>query len=119
MAAAFDIVLHKGTIGTLANMLVAAAAAVVLWFADSSHCLLPAGEVYNIGGGPEMPNVEVARKLLKIFKRDDQEDEFIKYVVDRPFNDLRYVVTPLCHHPACLATLTSHPHTGVVLSGTC
>lgn len=33
VAAAFDIVLHKGTIGTLASMLVAAA--VVLWFADS------------------------------------------------------------------------------------
>lgn len=62
VARAFDVVLHKGTIGM----------------------------TYNIGGGDEVSNITVARKLLSLFEMEDQEDTMITYVRDRPFNDLRY-----------------------------
>jgi len=65
VANAFDIILHKGE----------------------------AGQVYNIGGKNELSNLEVSRQLLKIFGKEDKEDELITFVPDRKFNDLRYTIT--------------------------
>lgn len=62
VAKAFDVVLHKGTIGM----------------------------TYNIGGGDEVSNLTVARKLLSLFDMTEQEETMITFVEDRPFNDLRY-----------------------------
>jgi UDP-glucose 4,6-dehydratase len=64
VASAFDVILHNGV----------------------------PGHVYNIGGRNEIPNIEVARQLLKIFGKEDQELDLIKYVPDRKFNDLRYTI---------------------------
>eukprot|EP00541_Cyclophora_tenuis_P014056 CAMPEP_0116564588 /NCGR_PEP_ID=MMETSP0397-20121206/13386_1 /TAXON_ID=216820 /ORGANISM="Cyclophora tenuis, Strain ECT3854" /LENGTH=357 /DNA_ID=CAMNT_0004091187 /DNA_START=23 /DNA_END=1096 /DNA_ORIENTATION=- len=64
VASAFDVILHKGT----------------------------PGHVYNIGGENEIPNIDVAKTLLKVFGLDKEEDKWIKFVPDRKFNDLRYTI---------------------------
>ena len=50
-----------------------------------------AGEVYNIGGGPdgEIPNRDVTYALLDILKKPES---LIKHVADRPGHDRRYSV---------------------------
>jgi dTDP-glucose 4,6-dehydratase len=45
------------------------------------------GEVYNIGGKQELPNIELARKILKRLGKDES---WLKYVQDRPGHDFRY-----------------------------
>jgi UDP-glucose 4,6-dehydratase len=69
VARAFDVVLHKGSVG----------------------------EIYNIGGNNEKSNIEVARELLKSLGKvaaagslEAAEAKHIVLVPDRPFNDLRY-----------------------------
>jgi len=63
VAAAFDLILHKGVIG----------------------------DIYNVGGGRELPNITVAKTLIKLVKGEGVDvDKYIRYVPDRPFNDLRY-----------------------------
>ena len=62
-----------------------------LFFFPNRHKGLP-GHVYNIGGDNEVSNVKVAKTLLKIFGLEDKEDEYITYVPDRQFNDLRYTI---------------------------
>ena len=47
------------------------------------------GEVYNIGGGCEMRNLDVAKLILKALGRGE---ELIKFVTDRPGHDLRYAI---------------------------
>lgn len=47
------------------------------------------GEVYNIGGGVEMTNIELTRKVLKIMKKPGS---LIKKVSDRPGHDRRYSI---------------------------
>lgn len=47
------------------------------------------GEIYNIGADNQIPNIEIARKLLELTGRDDS---FIEYVDDRPGHDRRYAV---------------------------
>lgn len=64
VASAFDVILHKGQVG----------------------------QIYNIGGKNELPNIEVARSLLKAFGRESQEEKWITFVPDRKFNDLRYTI---------------------------
>mmetsp|Transcript_58129 Transcript_58129/g.142112 ORF Transcript_58129/g.142112 Transcript_58129/m.142112 type:complete len:261 (+) Transcript_58129:669-1451(+) len=64
VARAFDVILHKGQ----------------------------AGQIYNIGGDNEISNLDVAKKLLKIFGLESEEDKYIKFVPDRKFNDLRYTI---------------------------
>ena len=64
VASAFDVILHKGE----------------------------PGHVYNIGGKNELSNLAVAKQLLKIFGLEDKEDEYITFVKDRQFNDLRYTI---------------------------
>lgn len=48
-----------------------------------------AGEIYNIGGGTELTNLELTRILIKIFKKDEGS---IDYVPDRLGHDRRYSV---------------------------
>jgi len=64
VANAFDVILHKGN----------------------------AGSVYNIGGDNEVPNIQVARDLLKVLKKEGEESKLITFVPDRKFNDLRYTI---------------------------
>lgn len=64
VARAFDFILHKGIVG----------------------------HIYNIGGENEQPNVQVAKDLIKILGKSDEEDELVSFVPDRKFNDLRYTI---------------------------
>jgi len=45
------------------------------------------GEIYNIGGGNEIPNTELTKSILKEMGKDES---YIEYVADRPGHDLRY-----------------------------
>jgi dTDP-glucose 4,6-dehydratase len=47
------------------------------------------GEIYNIGGGTELTNLELTSKLLDLSSKDDT---FIIYVSDRLGHDRRYSV---------------------------
>jgi len=64
VARAFDCILHKGVVG----------------------------RIYNIGGQNELPNIEVAKSLLKILGKEDEMDDYLTFVPDRKFNDLRYTI---------------------------
>ena len=65
------------------------------WIHVSDHCraldlLLERGrpgEVYNIGGGNELQNVELTHRILNILKRPSS---LIQPVADRPGHDRRY-----------------------------
>ncbi|HEX8929203.1 MAG TPA: GDP-mannose 4,6-dehydratase, partial [Actinomycetota bacterium] len=46
-----------------------------------------AGQIYNIGAGNEITNLELTREILAAF---DVGDEMIEYVTDRPGHDWRY-----------------------------
>lgn len=48
-----------------------------------------AGEVYNIGGGTELTNIELTRQILNLMGKDESS---IKYVDDRLGHDIRYSV---------------------------
>ncbi len=45
------------------------------------------GQVYNVGGPDELPNIEVIRLILALTGRDES---LIEYVTDRPGHDRRY-----------------------------
>lgn len=45
------------------------------------------GEVYNIGGPDECPNIEVVKRIVELTGRDES---LIEYVTDRPGHDVRY-----------------------------
>jgi len=45
------------------------------------------GEIYNIGGGNEIPNIELTKKILKEMGKNDS---FIEHVEDRLAHDFRY-----------------------------
>ena len=48
-----------------------------------------AGEIYNIGGGTELTNMELTEKILILMGKNESS---IKYVEDRKGHDLRYSV---------------------------
>ncbi len=48
-----------------------------------------AGEIYNIGGGKELSNIELTKTILFLMGKDDSS---IDYVDDRKGHDLRYSV---------------------------
>ena len=48
-----------------------------------------AGEVYNIGSGEEMKNINLTKKILEIL---DKDERLIKFVKDRPGHDKRYAL---------------------------
>jgi dTDP-glucose 4,6-dehydratase len=45
------------------------------------------GEVYNVGGPDECPNIEVVQRIIELTGKDDS---LIEYVTDRPGHDRRY-----------------------------
>jgi len=47
------------------------------------------GEIYNIGGGTELTNLSLTKRLLHLIGRDESS---IEYVQDRPGHDRRYSV---------------------------
>ena len=47
------------------------------------------GEVYNVGGGNEWPNIEIVKLILGALGKPDS---LIKYVSDRPGHDRRYAI---------------------------
>lgn len=47
------------------------------------------GEIYNIGGNCEKPNIEIVKTILDIL---DKPESLIKYVKDRPGHDRRYAI---------------------------
>lgn len=67
------------------------------WLYVSDHCkgiykvLLSGtpGEIYNIGGGVEMTNIEITNLLIDLLGKDIS---LIEYVNDRPGHDFRYSV---------------------------
>lgn len=48
-----------------------------------------AGEVYNLGGGNERPNLDVAKAILTCVKRPET---LLRFVKDRPGHDRRYAI---------------------------
>jgi dTDP-glucose 4,6-dehydratase len=75
------------------------------WLYVSDHCTairrvleagLP-GEVYNIGGWNEMPNIEIVRIICGLLDQmrpapDGPYERLIEYVKDRPGHDRRYAI---------------------------
>jgi dTDP-glucose 4,6-dehydratase len=67
------------------------------WLHVSDHCgaiyaVLEkggSGEVYNIGGNNERANIEIVKKILRAFGRDES---LITHVKDRPGHDRRYAI---------------------------
>jgi dTDP-glucose 4,6-dehydratase len=65
------------------------------WLFVEDHCaaidfLIERGEnseTYNIGGGNELPNVELTRRILELL---DKPQTLIRRVTDRPGHDRRY-----------------------------
>ena len=47
------------------------------------------GEVYNIGGNNEIPNLELVKQVLAIL---EQPESLIRFVADRPGHDRRYAI---------------------------
>jgi dTDP-D-glucose 4,6-dehydratase len=50
------------------------------------------GDIINVGGKNELPNIAVAKKLIDILGLKDKEEALITFVEDRHFNDLRYTI---------------------------
>ena len=48
------------------------------------------GEVYNIGTGDELDNMELAQKILAVLGKPQ---DMIRYVIDRPGHDFRYALS--------------------------
>lgn len=69
------------------------------WLYVTDHCTAlktviekgRAGEVYNIGGGTEVPNLELVKKILLILGKPES---LITFVNDRPGHDQRYAINP-------------------------
>ena len=66
--------------------------------AKSFECILErgqVGEIYNIGcdEGMEYSVMEIAKILIKKMKQRENYNEFIEYIEDRPYNDMRYYIS--------------------------
>jgi len=67
------------------------------WIFTEDHCRAVdaimqkgrVGEVYNIGTGYRVPNLDITNQLLKLSGRDES---FIEHVKDRPGHDRRYAI---------------------------
>jgi dTDP-glucose 4,6-dehydratase len=53
------------------------------------------GEIYNIGCDEKMEYsvLEVAKILIKLIKKSENYNEYIEYIEDRPYNDMRYYIS--------------------------
>jgi dTDP-glucose 4,6-dehydratase len=47
------------------------------------------GEIYNVGGDSERPNIDVAKKILALTGNDES---LLEHVTDRPGHDRRYAI---------------------------
>jgi dTDP-glucose 4,6-dehydratase len=67
------------------------------WIHVEDHCAAVArvleagrdGEVYNVGGRCEKPNIEIVKSILKHLGK---AESLIRYVADRPGHDRRYAI---------------------------
>jgi dTDP-glucose 4,6-dehydratase len=56
------------------------------------------GETYNVGGGAEMPNIGVVRRVCRILdetlgvEAEGPRERLVRFVTDRPGHDLRYAI---------------------------
>jgi dTDP-glucose 4,6-dehydratase/UDP-glucose 4,6-dehydratase len=52
------------------------------------------GEIYNIGCDEKMEYsvMEIAKILIKMIKNTEKYEDWIEYIDDRPFNDMRYYI---------------------------
>ena len=48
------------------------------------------GETYNVGGGNEIENIEITRRILKILGKPES---LVRWVTDRPGHDRRYALS--------------------------
>jgi len=59
------------------------------------ECILFKGtihEIYNIGSNNEISVLDVTKLLINIIKKDNNYNNYITYIEDRPFNDKRYFI---------------------------
>jgi len=49
------------------------------------------GEVYNVGARQELPNLDIAHRILRAFGKDES---MLAHVEDRPGHDRRYAIDP-------------------------
>ena len=66
--------------------------------AKAFECILDdgkIGEIYNIGcdEGMEYSVMEIAKILIKIIKNTEKYEDWITYIEDRPYNDMRYYIS--------------------------
>jgi len=69
------------------------------WLHVEDHCQAlvlaleqgKAGQVYNVGGGAERPNIAIVRAILELLHKPAS---LIKLVHDRPWHDRRYAIDP-------------------------
>ena len=66
--------------------------------AKAFECILEKGsigEIYNIGCDENMEYsvMEIAKILIKLIKNTENYDEWITYIEDRPYNDMRYYIS--------------------------
>ena len=67
------------------------------WLNVSDHCPAlvlalekgRAGEIYNIGGGAEMRNIDIVKRILALLSKPEK---LIRFVKDRPGHDRRYAI---------------------------
>jgi dTDP-glucose 4,6-dehydratase len=53
---------------------------------------VPGGEIWNIGGGKEITNIDFAREILRLLGKDENAYELIDDSVIRPGHDRRYAI---------------------------
>jgi dTDP-glucose 4,6-dehydratase len=53
------------------------------------------GEIYNIGCDENMEYsvLEISKILIKLIKDNENYDDYIEYIEDRPYNDMRYYIS--------------------------
>jgi len=66
--------------------------------AKAFECILEngkVGEIYNIGCDEDMEYsvMDIAKILIRMIKKTDNYEEWIEYVEDRPYNDMRYYIS--------------------------
>jgi dTDP-glucose 4,6-dehydratase len=50
------------------------------------------GEIYNIGSGNRLTNMQVVETIIKLVKGTDKYSDFIKHMPNRPGNDIGYAI---------------------------
>lgn len=82
------------------------------------------GLIYNIGGSNEIPNIDVAKDLIRLSGHKGDPSDMMVFVNDRVFNDLRYHINSdrlfeLGYHLLTIYLLLSIYKTSIRLERTC